>query len=180
MQTGARSTLEVFSLSIQPGLVQAVAAFVPATVVRGAAGGCPPRPGDATAAEGAALFADIAGFTPMAERLARVMRGQTQHEEARSAEELNRIINRTFSAMMEPIRQYGGAVSRFSGDALTAFFERPAGFSSSDVVTSTLACAHDMQQALAAFAQVEVGGEGFAISVKIGIGYGPVLFVTVS
>jgi class 3 adenylate cyclase/tetratricopeptide (TPR) repeat protein len=181
MQTGLAQSqyIEVFVLSIQPGLVQAVAAFVPATVVRGAVGGRPPKPGDATLSEGAALFADIVGFTPMAERLARVMRGQAQHEEARSAEELNRIINQTFSAMMEPIRQYGGVVSRFSGDALTAFFERPEGFSPSDVVTSTLACAHDMQQALAAFAQVEVGNEVFAISVKIGIGYGPVLFVTV-
>src|SRR5512136_2382186 len=36
-----------------------------------------------------------------------------------------------------------------------------------------------MQQALAAFARVEVGDEVFAISVKIGIGYGPVLLVTV-
>jgi predicted ATPase/class 3 adenylate cyclase len=171
--------IEVFSLSIQPGLVQAVAAFVPATVVRGVVGGQPPKPGDTALSEGAALFADVAGFTPMAERLARVMRGQAQHEEARSAEELNRIINQTFAAMMEPIRQYGGVVSRFSGDALTAFFERPENFSPSDVMVSTLACAHAMQHALAAFAQVEVGGEVFAISVKIGIGYGPILSVTV-
>jgi class 3 adenylate cyclase/tetratricopeptide (TPR) repeat protein len=166
-------------LSTRSELVQAVAAFVPTYVVRGIVSGRPPRPGDVFISEGAALFADVVGFTSMAERLARVMRGQAHQAEARGAEELNRIINQTFSAMMTPIPKYGGVVTRFSGDALTAYFERPPDRSPSDVAVSAVACAHAMQQAIAPFAQVQVEGEIFPISVKIGVGYGPAIFLTV-
>ncbi len=166
-------------MSTRSELVQAVAAFVPTYVVQGIASGRPPRPGDVFISEGAALFADVAGFTSMAERLARVMRGQAHQAEARGAEELNRIINQTFSAMMTPIPKYGGVVTRFSGDALTAYFECPPDCSPSDVAVSAVACAHAMQQAIAPFAQVQVEGEIFPISVKIGVGYGPGIFLTV-
>jgi class 3 adenylate cyclase/tetratricopeptide (TPR) repeat protein len=156
-----------------------VAAFVPTYVVQGIVSGRPPKPGDVFISEGVALFADVVGFTSMAERLARMMRGQAHQAEARGAEELNRIINQIFSAMMTPISKYGGVVTRFSGDALTAYFERPPGYSPSDVVISTVACAQAMQQAIASFAQVQVEGEIFPISVKIGVGYGPGIFLTV-
>ncbi len=165
-------------MSTRSELVQAVAAFVPTYVVRGIVSGHPPKPGDVFVSEGAALFADIAGFTSMAERLARIMRAQAHQAEARGAEELNRIINQTFSAMMTPISKYGGVVTRFSGDALAAYFERPPGYSPSDVVTSAVACAYAMQQAIAPFAQVQVEGKIFPISVKIGVGYGPGIFLT--
>jgi predicted ATPase/class 3 adenylate cyclase len=166
-------------LPIQPELVPAVAAFVPTQVVRGIVSGQPPKPGDVSVSEGVVLFADIAGFTPMAERLARIMRGQAHQAEARGAEELNRIINQTFSAMMTPIQGRGGAVTRFGGDALTAYFERPADLSPSDVVASALACAYAMQQAIAPFAQVQVEDEVFPVSVKIGVGYGKIIFLVV-
>lgn len=158
--------------------MQAVAAFVPAYVVRDIVSGRPPKPGDVFFSEGAVLFADVAGFTSMAERLARIMRGQAYQAEARGAEELNRIINQTFSAMMTPIQQGGGVVTHFSGDALIAYFERPSDFSPSDVVVSTVACAHAVQRATTPFARVQVEGEAFAVSVKIGIGYGSVVFLT--
>jgi class 3 adenylate cyclase/tetratricopeptide (TPR) repeat protein len=166
-------------LSTRSELVQAVAAFVPTYVVRGIVSGRPPKPGDVYISEGAALFADVVGFTSMAERLARIMRGQAHQAEARGAEELNRIINQTFSAMITPIPKYGGVVTRFSGDALTAYFERLPDCSPSDVVISTVACAQAMQQAIASLTQVQVEGEIFPIGVKIGVGYGPGIFLTV-
>jgi adenylate cyclase len=107
------------------------------------------------------------------------MRDQTQYAEPRGAEELNRIINRAFSAMMMPIRQRGGVVVHFSGDALTAYLERPSDLSPSDVAKSALACAHAMHQAIAPFAEVQVKDETFAVSVKIGVGYGPAAFLVV-
>ncbi len=165
-------------MPIQPELVQAVAAFVPTHVVRGIVDGRPPVPGVASVSEGAVIFADVAGYTPMAERLARLMRGQTDESGARGAEELNRLINQSFSAMMAVVQQYGGVVTRFSGDALTAFFERPRDFTPSDTVASTLACAQAMQAAMAPFAQVQVENEVFPVSVKIGVGYGSATHLT--
>jgi predicted ATPase/class 3 adenylate cyclase len=163
-------------LSIQPELVQAVASFVPPYVVHAIAEGPPIKPGQVSLSEGAVIFADVAGFTPMAERLARMMQEEAQSE-ARGAEELTRIINQTFSAMMTPIRARGGMVTRFSGDALTAYFERPPQLTPSQVVSSTLACAHAMQQALSAFAEIQVEDQVFSVRVKVGVGYGPVIFL---
>ncbi|GAB4536251.1 MAG: adenylate/guanylate cyclase domain-containing protein [Anaerolineae bacterium] len=166
-------------MSTQPELLQAVAAFVPAFVLKDIVAGHPPQPGQVVVSEGAVIFADVAGFTPMAERLARMMRGQDPQAEARGAEELNRIINRAFSAMIAVIREYGGMITRFSGDALTAYFERPPDFSSPELVTSVLACAHAMQRAMAPFARVQVESETFSVSVKIGVGYGTAVILTV-
>jgi len=166
-------------LPIQPELVQAVAAFVPAHVVWSIVAGRPLQPGDVSVSEGAVIFADVAGFTPMAERLARMMRGHAHQAEAPGAEELSRIINGAFSALIAVIREYGGAITRFSGDALTAYFERPPDFAAAEVVASTLACAHAMQEAVTPFAQIQVGDEMFSVSIKIGIGYGPATFLTV-
>lgn len=170
---------EVTVLSIQPDLVQAVAAFVPPHVVRGIVTGRPPKPGDVSASEGAVIFADVAGFTPMAERLARMMRGQAHQAEAPGAEELSRIINGAFSAMIAVTQQYGGVITRFGGDALTAYFERPRDFAPSDVVASTFACAHAMQGAITPFAQVQVEDEVFSVSIKIGVGYGSAMTLTI-
>jgi class 3 adenylate cyclase/tetratricopeptide (TPR) repeat protein len=163
-------------LSTQPELVHAVASFVPPYVVRAIASGRPLEPGQVSRSEGAVIFADVAGFTPMAERLARMMREEAQSE-ARGAEELTRIMNQAFSAMMTPIQERGGVVMRFSGDALTAYFERPRHLAPAEVVISTLACAHAMQQALSPFAEIQVEDQVFSIHVKIGVGYGPVIFL---
>jgi class 3 adenylate cyclase/tetratricopeptide (TPR) repeat protein len=163
-------------LSVQPELVQAVASFVPPYVVHAIASGRPLEPGQVSLSEGAVIFADVAGFTPMAERLARMMREEAQSE-ARGAEELTRIMNQAFSAMMTPIQERGGVVTRFSGDALTAYFERPRHLVPAQVVTSTWACAHAMQQALSPFTEIQVEDQVFSIHVKIGVGYGPVIFL---
>jgi class 3 adenylate cyclase/tetratricopeptide (TPR) repeat protein len=68
------------------------------------------------AAEGTALFADISGFTALAERLA------TELGPERGAEELNAQVNYTFVGMIDTVDRYHGSVLRFSGDGLTAWF----------------------------------------------------------
>lgn len=62
--------------------------------------------------QGAVLLADIAGFTPLAEAMAR--RG------ARGAEELTALLDRVLGAMVERIESDGGSVIKFAGDALLA------------------------------------------------------------
>ena len=60
----------------------------------------------------AVLFADISGFTPLAERLAR--RGPA------GAEELSALLNAYFARLMALIAEHGGEVITFAGDGLLA------------------------------------------------------------
>src|SRR5688500_13644804 len=64
---------------------------------------------------GSILCADLSGFTGLTEQLA------TQGRQG--VEELSTIINQLFGALLEEIAQYGGVVLKFSGDALTVFFD---------------------------------------------------------
>ena len=66
---------------------------------------------------GAALFADISGFTPLTEVLARELGPQ------RGAEELAATLNRLFHAIISDVDRYGGHVIYFSGDATTCWLE---------------------------------------------------------
>ena len=70
-----------------------------------------------TACRGAALFADISGFTPLTEALARELGPQ------RGAEELTAHLNRVFHAVIAELDRYGGDVIYFSGDAITCWLD---------------------------------------------------------
>jgi len=140
-----------------------LAGFVPAAVLRryGAAEVLPPH-AQAEAIAGAVLFADISGFTPLAERLAG--RG------GRGAEELTEILNLVFGHLITSIDRHGGEVLKFAGDALLAVWED--GAQDSDTAAATLRAAacglelHGVARAAAAEAGVE-------LTLRIGIGAGP-------
>ncbi len=66
---------------------------------------------------GAALFADISGFTPLTEALLHALGPQ------RGAEELSRHLNTVYDALIAEVDRYGGSVLVFSGDAITCWFE---------------------------------------------------------
>ncbi len=68
-------------------------------------------------AHGAVMFADITGFTPLAEFLAQAL-GSRQ-----GAEELTTLLNRVYSALITQIERFGGSVVGFSGDAITCWFD---------------------------------------------------------
>ncbi|MEO7243698.1 MAG: tetratricopeptide repeat protein [Rubrivivax sp.] len=67
--------------------------------------------------EGAALFADISGFTPLTELLALELGPQ------RGAEHVTAHLNRVFGALISTLGQYGGEVIYFSGDAITCWLD---------------------------------------------------------
>ncbi|MBM3131055.1 MAG: hypothetical protein FJ009_20810 [Chloroflexi bacterium] len=67
-------------------------------------------------ARGSALFADISGFTPLAESLAQSLGA------ARGAEELTRQLNLVYDALVVQVHNYRGSVISFAGDALTCWF----------------------------------------------------------
>ena len=68
-------------------------------------------------ATGAALFADISGFTALTRALAHELGFE------RGAEELTRTISQVYTALIEEVHRYGGSVIGFAGDAITCWFD---------------------------------------------------------
>src|SRR4029078_13339726 len=87
-------------------------------------------------ATGAALFADIAGFTPLTDALAAELGPQ------RGAEELTLHLNRVFHALIDVLGDFGGEVIYFSGDAITCWLDHDDG-------VRAIACAIAMKDTLA-------------------------------
>lgn len=79
------------------------------------------------------LFADIRGFTPLAEGL--------------SPEATIHLLNRFFSEMIEVIQQHHGIIVDFLGDAIVAFFD-PLGEPLPHTIQQALRCSLEMQQAM--------------------------------
>ena len=109
---------------------------------------------------GAALFADISGFTPLTEALARELGPQ------RGAEELTRHLNTVYDALIEELHRYGGSVIGFSGDAITCWFEGDTGIYAA-------ACALRMQQAMDRFVNVATpSGQSLSLAMKAAVATG--------
>lgn len=113
-------------------------------------------------AEGAVLMADISGFTPLTDALAATLGPQ------RGAEELTRLLNSVYNALIDQVHRYGGSVISFMGDALVCWFEGDPGL-------RAVTCGLAMQEVMRAFAAVRTpdGGE-VSFSIKGGVAAGPV------
>ena len=70
---------------------------------------------------GAALFADISGFTRLGESLSRAFGSQ------RGAEELTYKITSVYQIIIGEVHRFGGSVIAFSGDAITCWFDADQG-----------------------------------------------------
>lgn len=111
--------------------------------------------------EGSALFADVSGFTPLSEALAQELGGR------RGAEELTRILNQVYGALVEEVHRYHGSVVGFSGDAITCWFEGDDGLNAA-------ACAIEMQGSMEPFSMVATPtGDSFKLAIKVSIAAGP-------
>ncbi len=101
-------------------LIETIASYLPRLIVQRFA--TAPTTMDEGGKSGAAaesfsaavLFADISGFTGLAEQLAR--RGP------QGAEELTRLVNAYFGALIDLIISYGGDIVKFAGDGLIALW----------------------------------------------------------
>ncbi|MFZ1753825.1 MAG: tetratricopeptide repeat protein [Caldilineaceae bacterium] len=115
---------------------------------------------------GAALFADISGFTPLTELLAQA------YGPRRGADELTRQLNEVYSAIIAPVHAYGGAVIGFSGDAITCWFDDE----DSPAAGLIRACAAglEIQQAMIAFAHLTYPSGQAALAIKTAVAAGPV------
>lgn len=109
--------------------------------------------------EATVLFADLVGFSSMAENTA--------------PKELIRLLNDYFSTMTEIIQAHGGTVDKFIGDAIMAFWGAPLPIADH----ARLACeaALEMQEAMRALRQ-NWQAQGFSpMATRIGLHTGPVV-----
>ncbi len=139
--------------------------------------------------EGAALFADISGFTSLAETLTRSLGRR------RGAEELPIMLNRVYDAVIAEVDRYGGSVVGFAGDSITCWFDahiqdifdmRPSTASGASAgslrsifpvayaAARAAACALEIQKAMQAFANVHFPGmENASLAIKVAVASGP-------
>src|SRR5918992_2304062 len=96
-------------------------------------------------ARGVALFADLAGFTQLTDRLA------TSLGPEQGAEELTRLLDAVLGGIVERVHQYHGSVVDFGGDAVVAWF-------GGDVRRAALTAALGMDDVVRAAAGGAAGG----------------------
>jgi predicted ATPase/class 3 adenylate cyclase len=112
--------------------------------------------------QGAALFADISGFTPLTETLARELGLR------RGAEEVTRQLNLVYASLISLVDRYHGSVIGFSGDALTCWFDGDRGL-------RAVTCALSMQESMQAFSNSRSpSGLTFPLGIKIAVTSGSV------
>ena len=112
-------------------------------------GALAPHTGEATI-----LFADLAGFTALSERL--------------RPEEIVEMLNAYFSVLVEIVERHGGVVTQFQGDAVLATFNVP--LADPDHARRALECAAEIQRTIA--------GRDFAgtrLACRIGVNTGLVV-----
>lgn len=150
-----------------PELLEILASYVPALVLRRLAKN--PAPISEPVAEGfpaAVLFADISGFTALADRFA--------HRGLPGVEALSQLLNDYFGQLINLVYDHGGDVVKFAGDGLLALWSTEA--LAEDLPTATLRaaqCGLAIQQALHN-AQVT---PDVRLSLRIGVGAGNILTV---
>ncbi|HMA38211.1 MAG TPA: adenylate/guanylate cyclase domain-containing protein [Chloroflexia bacterium] len=148
-------------------LVDTLRSYVPHLVVsRLAADGAPAGSPTSDRFAAAVLFADISGFTALAERLA-------EHGPA-GAEELTTLLNGYFGQLIAHIERHGGDIVKFAGDALLALWPAEAtGGAAPDLPAATLRAAQCALAVQTALQDYTAGGTRLAL--RIGIGAGTVL-----
>jgi predicted ATPase/class 3 adenylate cyclase len=109
---------------------------------------------------GAALFADLSGFTPLTEAM------HAEYGPTRGAEQLTATLATVFDAVMGELHRHSGSVVYFSGDAITCWLDRDDG-------TLAAACGLAMQRAMRAVDRVTLpSGSVFDIGLKIAVAVG--------
>ena len=110
--------------------------------------------------DGAALFADVSGFTPLTEALAAELGAQ------RGAEELTACLNIVFHAVIAELDRFGGDVIYFSGDAITCWLDGDDG-------SRATACALAMQETMERIGEeITYGSAGVRLAMKVAVAVG--------
>ncbi len=94
-----------------------------------------------TRVSGAALFADISGFTPLTERLTQQLGAR------RGIEELSLKINQVYNGLINAVDNCNGSVISFAGDAITCWFDND----DENATARAVSCGLAMQNVMAVF-----------------------------
>jgi class 3 adenylate cyclase len=105
------------------------------------------------------LFADLAGFTALAERL--------------DPEEVHRIIERYFELITAEVHRFEGTINQYTGDGVMALFGAP--IAHEDAPRRAVHTALGIQRALRDFSKELEATGGPAIRIRIGLNTGPVV-----
>src|SRR5262245_48090231 len=139
---------------------------------------------------GAALFADIAGFTPLTEALDHALGHR------RGAEELTLQLNQVYTALIAEVDRHGGSAIDFAGDSLTCWFDEslvpgPLSVASADTADTlnkgqgtndngqrtalhAVSCALALQEAMRQFAAISLpDGATTSLALKVALACGP-------
>ncbi len=113
-------------------------------------------------AHGAAVFADISGFTPLTEALTQALGPR------RGVEELTGHINRVYDGLVSHVHQFGGSIIGFAGDAITCWFDGDDGIRAA---SSGLG----MQSEMRRLPEIRLGTtDPVTLALKVGIATGEV------
>ncbi len=97
---------------------------------------------------GAALFADISGFTQLTDILNNSLGPR------RGAEELTKHLGSVYTALIAEVEKYGGSVINFAGDAITCWFEEKDKYD--EAPARACVCAFALQEAMRAVAAISL------------------------
>ncbi len=152
----------------EQGLSQIYARYVPRLIVERLLREA--RAVDAPSSEdfqGAILFADISGFTPLTEAFAA--------QGPAGAEALTRILNDYFGRMTRIVADHGGDVLKFAGDALMALWTPGADDPRNvDACLRATRCGLELQASLAGY---QAESHTLSLRVAVGVGSGVVVHI---
>ncbi len=120
-----------------------------------------------TQTRGAALFADISGFTALTSMLLKTLGPK------RGPEALTRHLNQIYDSLIRSVHRYGGSVVNFSGDGIICWFDEQQG----DAVTTgrAVACALVMQAHMKKICLLQpLTNQKIDVKIKIAIAAGSV------
>ncbi|HYF64712.1 MAG TPA: adenylate/guanylate cyclase domain-containing protein, partial [Herpetosiphonaceae bacterium] len=138
--------------------------FVPPLISLARRAAADPGPLPAAYVGGTLLCADLSGFTALTAQLANSGR--------QGSEEVSAIINQIFARLLQAVDAAGGAVIKFAGDAITAFFDadRLGPAHASHAVDAALG----MQQAMHAFKAMATSAGVFRLRLRVTVHSGMV------
>ncbi|MCI0713978.1 MAG: AAA family ATPase [Chloroflexi bacterium] len=148
-------------------LIQTLASYVPNLIIKRFVESPTPlsEPYEARL-QAAVFFADISGFTKIAEKL-------SEHGIS-GAEELTRLLNDYFGQMISIIASHGGDIVKFAGDALFAIWYTE----DDDLEKATLLATQCARHLVASLNNYDVG-DNIRLSLRVSIGSGTVLAASV-
>jgi class 3 adenylate cyclase/tetratricopeptide (TPR) repeat protein len=105
------------------------------------------------------LFADVAGYTSMSERL--------------DSEEVRQIMDGCFKIIMDSVYRFEGTIDKFTGDGVMALFGAP--LAHEDHAQRACYAALEMQRALKEYGVKVKEDCGFDFKIRVGLNSGPVI-----